>query len=481
MRMLEVEFISHATLKIRGEFGTLLCDPWFLNEPVYNLSTWKFPAATIPPNQVAEGVDYLYITHSHEDHFHLPSLDYIDRDVQVLLPAYDDHPSLRAYTVETVLRGMGFANIRRIRSWETVTLGETPLTVIPAADSRDHDWENSGFLLEHHDSTLLNMNDNVNDEKLCREIHERWPSIDIAFVQSGGVTMYPGCFKMSEAEMRKVATERKLAFREQRRLIELLQPRYVAPFAGDFCWLSEAAFHNNWANRTTPALFSKMVEAEYPEVKVVLLYPGDQWSQAGHVRNHREIDWENVLDEMEALQTHFRPKIEAIEAYLRDVDLERLEARSRERAALVEKWITRDWIDFECRFRISVSGPQAGFSFVLAADPEAGFSIDFTDRDPVTQTLHVPQHIWASILEGKLLWNIIQWVGVAEQHVEYTADMGRFWFWLEYHVDLNSANIQALLDERLIPSLGRALRPTYATFPLEGEWELREPSPSNAA
>ncbi|MEL6189551.1 MAG: MBL fold metallo-hydrolase, partial [Myxococcota bacterium] len=231
MRMLEVEFISHATLKIRGEFGTLLCDPWFLNEPVYNLSTWKFPAATIPPNQVAEGVDYLYITHSHEDHFHLPSLDYIDRDVQVLLPAYDDHPSLRAYTVETVLRGMGFANIRRIRSWETVTLGETPLTVIPAADSRDHDWENSGFLLEHHDSTLLNMNDNVNDEKLCREIHERWPSIDIAFVQSGGVTMYPGCFKMSEAEMRKVATERKLAFREQRRLIELLQPRYVAPFA----------------------------------------------------------------------------------------------------------------------------------------------------------------------------------------------------------------------------------------------------------
>jgi hypothetical protein len=61
-RNLRVTYVSHACLKIEGQHGTLLCDPWFLNEPVYDYALWKFPAAVIPPYKIIEGVDYIYIT-----------------------------------------------------------------------------------------------------------------------------------------------------------------------------------------------------------------------------------------------------------------------------------------------------------------------------------------------------------------------------------------------------------------------------------
>ena len=471
---MDVQFITHATLKIKGAFGTLLCDPWFLNEPVYNLSTWKYPAALLAPDDVVSDVDYLFITHTHEDHFHIPSIDHIHRDVTVLLPAYDEHPSLRAHTSERVMRELGFHNIRRLKSWEVFLLGGvTPLTRVPSAVERDHDWENSGFVIESPDCTLLNMNDNVNDVALCKEIRARWSVIDIAFIQSGGVTEFPGCFRMSEKEMRRHAAERKVAFSDQRRTLDYIKPKRVAPFAGDFCWLDEKYFHYNWANRTTPKLFEEMMEQDYADTgcQLVQLYPGDVWSVSAGVRRFGpEPDWDNMLDEVSALKSHLQPKVDAIDQFLCDVSYDDFEKRSRVRTALIQKNVTREYIDFSFRFRVTVEGEHAGFSFVMAANPEEGFTVDWDDEEDVGQTLYVQENVWASILEGKLMWHIVQWVGQVEQHVDFSRDMARFWAWLDNHLDLNSKNIQAVLDPQLMSGQESGVRPTYASFPMPGEW-----------
>lgn len=472
---LEVQFVTHATLKISGTFGTLLCDPWFLNEPVYNLSTWKYPAARLSPEEVVRDVQYLFITHTHEDHFHIPSINHIDRNVEVLLPAYDEHVSLRAHTSERVMRALGFHNVRRIRSWETFMLGgTTPLTRIPSAVERDHDWENSGFVIETPDCVLLNMNDNVNDVALCHQISSRWPAIDIAFIQSGGVTEFPGCFRMSEAEMRRHASERKTSFADQRRTLDHIKPKRVAPFAGDFCWLDEKYFHYNWANRTTPTLFEEMMVQDYAEsgCELVQLYPGDRWDVRGGIRRDGPLpQFDKMLDEIAALSERFKPRIEAIDAFVHDVSYDAFEARSRARTALIEQQITKEFIDFTFRFRVVIEGPHAGFSFVMYADPEGGFAISWEDNDPTDQTLYVAEYVWASVLEGKLMWHIIQWISQVEQHEEFSRDMARFWAWLDNHLDLNSKNIQAIVDEALVPHGQQGIRPTYASFPIPGEWD----------
>lgn len=472
MSELQLEFISHACLKLTGEFGTLVCDPWLVNEPVFNLSTWKFPPALHMPEEVVEDADYLLITHTHEDHFHAPSLDYFRRDIPVYLSAFDTHPGMRANTIEMVLRKMGFYNIHRLHHWETILLGgKTPLTCIPNADTRAHDWENMGFVLEHPDCVLLNLNDNVNDEALCKEIKIRFGHIDIGLIQTGGVTMFPGCFRMPEADMKVAAEARKLAFREQRRLLDFIEPSVIAPFAGDFAWLADQYFHNNWANRTTPILFRQMMAENYQNSELVLLQPGDVWGKAkGHVTKTRRIDWENMLDEIQSVKTIFKDKLAALENYLHDVDLSNLKNRSIEHTKRIEKHITRDYINFTARFRIQVEGKENTFSFVTKASPEAYFQVDWDDNEAVDQTLFVPEHIWAAIIEGKLMWNIIQWVGQAEQE-KFTKDMGRMWFWMEYHIDLGNKNIQVNISENLFPQKGTYAEPQKATFPQRDEYK----------
>ena len=79
---LQITYVSHACVRVDGAFGSLLTDPWILNEPVFDFSTWKFPAAVIPPERLTD-VDMLYISHAHEDHFHVPSLNEFPRDVEI--------------------------------------------------------------------------------------------------------------------------------------------------------------------------------------------------------------------------------------------------------------------------------------------------------------------------------------------------------------------------------------------------------------
>ncbi|MGH6946125.1 MAG: hypothetical protein ACREDZ_02250, partial [Kiloniellales bacterium] len=287
-------------------------------------------------------------------------------------------------------------------------------------------------------------------------------------------TMFPGCFRMPEEEMRRAAEARKVAFRDQRRLLDFVQPDRIVPFAGDFCWLDDKYFHNNWANRTTIKLFLEMVRSDYGHtgVEPVILYPSDIWTKAGGVeRNHPEVDWDNMLDEIAKVKALFQTKIDSINAWLEDVELTNLEARSRRRTEIVERWMTRDHIDFTARFRFYIEGPQANFSFVAKSSPKDGVRFDWDDKGAVQQTLYVPQNIWAAILEGKLMWNIIQWVGQADQHVAFNRDMGRFWFWLEYHIDLDGKNIQVLLDPYSYPDARQRVRPSYATFPQPSEWQ----------
>ncbi len=475
-RDLVVQFISHACLKITGEFGTLVCDPWMLNQPVFNMSTWKFPAAVVPPEEVVRDVDYLFITHTHEDHFHIPSLDHFPRDVNVLLPSYANSARLRAHSSERTLREMGFYNIRRLDPWQTFLLGgNTPLVYIPSADTRWHDWENAGFVIEHHDCVLMNMNDNLTDVPMCRKIAGRWPTIDIAFIQSLGVSMFPGCFRMSEAEMRAAAAERQVGMADQRRMLDWVKPKRIVPFAGDFCWLDDAHFHKNWANRGTPKLFEGLLAREYADraPELITMLPSDIWSpRIGHEKRHPPINWDDYLEEIRRVGAVMRPRVEAIRSYIEAAPRDDLEARTKALTERVERYIVRDSIDFSGRFRISVEG-GASFSFCLIANPEDGFRIVWGDNDPVDQILHVSEAVWAAIVNGRIRWSLLQWVAEAEQPVPYRPEMGRFFFWLEYYVeDLNPTAPQVHLGGKMHPDRQIGVDPKKGVFDIENEWDL---------
>lgn len=483
---LTVTMVSHACIRIAGRFGSLLCDPWFLNEPIYNFTTWKFPAAVIPPHEVVAGLDYLFITHSHEDHFHLPSLDLISRDVTVLLPEYEGHPGLRAQHIERVCRALGFHRIRKLRPWQTFALRDgVRLTVLPPDANRAHDWENAGFVIEDEECKLININDNIGDEEHFARIARRFGGFDFGLVQTTGVSMYPGRFRMTESQMREEARRRQFNPVFQQQMIEALELKYLAPFAGDFGWLDEHYFHCNWANRTTPAIFEQWFNDNYAAkgVELVMMLPSDTWSMAtGHVQHHPPIEWDRHLDEVRKLQHRFRHKIERIREWINDSNQAGLEARTRVYTAHISKWITQDYINFAACFEIRIEGTDKldEFSFFLEANPQNGFTIEWERPAAIDQTLYLPAAVWAAILEGKLMWNIAQWSGECEQHLPFRPDIARFWAWLEHYIDLGNRVPQALVEEALHPQLvgmAERIRPRLGVFLDEHERDLSAGAP----
>lgn len=467
--------MTHACIKINGNFGGLLTDPWILNEPVYAFTTWKFPAAIMPPNEVIKDVDYIYLSHPHEDHLHIPSLNHFPRSLKILLPEYADYPCLRAHTVERTFRQLGFHQIKKLMPFETIDLGaNTHFTLIPAAKTKYWDWENSGFVLEHDGVKILNMNDCPSDAAVYREVDKRFGAIDIGFVQYSGVSMFPGCFRMSMDEIRQASTKRKHSWIQQRNMIEMLNVKRLAPFAGDFAWLDERLYHCNWSNRATPKLFEDFVKQNYPEknLDVVIMYPTDTWSlEDGLTRNHPEIDWDNYLALIDKVRDKFQTKVKQLRHWLDSAPLENLKQKTENYLAHLNKWMTKRFIDFNVHVKVIVEGPHSNFHFAMCGDVEKGFHFDWDYQGPFDQTLYVDEKLWAAVLDGRVLLTNIQWAAQQEEHVPFRIEIARFWFWFENHVDLNNRNVQALVDPSLHPHLTERIRPSLGVFPLANEWD----------
>lgn len=459
----QMTMVSHACIKLETEQGNLLCDPWFLNEPIYDFTTWKFPAAVLSPEEITKDVKWLYISHTHEDHFHVPSIDHVPRDVTILLPRYTWKDSERAFTSERVMRALGFENFLELEAWQSHRLtDDLTVTMVPAARSKARDWENSGLVVEHGTCRLLNMNDNPADLELYEEIVRRFPRFDLGLVQYAGVTIFPGRFRMSQEEMRAAVQKRRANLEQQRLMIENLPVETIVPFAGDFCWLDDDLYHCNWACRATPRLLTDFVETNYPDKDIGMLpmNPGDVWTpENGIKRNHPEINWNNYLAEIDRLRDRLKPRITAVRTWLEESDKSNLEARSRTYLENIERLIGNEDIDFNIRVRFRIEATEQPFSFVMSITEENGFRILWNDQDPTDQTFYLREHIWASLLAGKILMSQMTWAGEIEQHRPFVIDMAKFWFWTEYYTDLNTRNPQVILDDRQFPWLKERVRP----------------------
>lgn len=470
---LEITYVSHACIKIKGRFGVIITDPWILNEPVYAFTTWKFPPAIMPPQEVVQDIDYLFLSHPHEDHLHIPSLNHFPRHIKILLPEYVDYPCLRAQTVERTFRELGFYNIQKVKPFNTIKLGDdTYFTLVPAAKTKYWDWENSGFVLEENNVKVLNMNDCPSDAEVYAEVDKRFGEIDIAFVQYSGVSMFPGCFRMSMEEIKQASTKRKHSWVQQRNMIEMLNVKRLAPFAGDFAWLDDSLYHCNWSNRATPKLFSDFVKNNYPDknIEVVVMYPTDTWGpQTGLTRNHVDIDWNDYLSLIDRIRDKFLPKVKQVSQWLHSANREHLQERTKSYLAHINQWLTQQFVDFNVNVKVQIEGDHH-FHFYMCATPETGFKFTWETPASLDQTLYIKDTLWASVLDARILLTNIQWAAQQEEHVPFRLEIARFWFWFENHIDLNNRNVQALVDRALHPHLQTRINPELGVFSLEDEW-----------
>ncbi len=223
---MKVTYFVNAMLMFEGADTTVLCDPWVTFDRTSESGLYNFPECPLTRDDVRKlKPDFIYLTHTHADHFDPPTLELFDKNTPVLVAHYENN------FTERHVRRLGFADVRVV----------DPVAGAPLNGS-DHCWIEANAVYPDVDSlglfridgqTVLNANDNPYDRAQCESFRERSGEIDLACVPFAFQGPYPAFYdNLSNDEKLRVAAEKKERNYEiLLRFCKTLAPKRYFPFA----------------------------------------------------------------------------------------------------------------------------------------------------------------------------------------------------------------------------------------------------------
>lgn len=227
---MRVRAVGHACLEIEARHRNILCDPWW-EGPAYT-GQWH-PWPTPRPGGLTErSIDYLYLSHGHEDHLHLPTLKKL-RVGSVLVP------ELLAGGMGDFLRStLDTSHVIEMPHGKTLTL-PGGLRATCYANLSD-----SMLVLEDGDQVVVNANDALHAsppsviEHFCKLLLRNHPPVTQLYLGYGGASWFPNCIRLPQKDDREVAKARERLFVSNfLRIVDTLRPKVAAAFAASFVLL----------------------------------------------------------------------------------------------------------------------------------------------------------------------------------------------------------------------------------------------------
>jgi UDP-MurNAc hydroxylase len=248
---LEFQFIANACGIFRGRGGTrLLCDPWIANG-VFEGSWCHFPPLRTTVDDL-KGVDAVYVSHIHPDHFDERTFDF-PRALPIFIL---DRPK---NFLANRLSALGYTNVHLLRDRETIEFREFELTLYqPFTSHNFHEAKvgnviDSALVVKCGATIAFNANDNTPTPEACHALRERWGQFDLAMLNYNAAGPYPACFDNLTLEEKQSEhlriLERNMAY--MARLIDALRPRACLPFAGAYVLGGRQHHKNAYLGTTT--------------------------------------------------------------------------------------------------------------------------------------------------------------------------------------------------------------------------------------
>lgn len=441
-----IENISHACIKYHFKNFSILTDPWIVDLPIKSYMVYKFPEQKEKNiKKIISNVKYCYISHTHEDHFHIPSLKKLNKDITMIIPNFSKYNNLRRNDVlyET-LKKLGFKKIVKMSPWEKLKISdEVSLTLIPSAKTRYFDWENSGLAISFKKQVVLNMNDNVADKELLKKIRAKIGKIFIYFVQTAGISIHPACFSYSKTKKKELIKKKVLDFDLQDNIIQHLKPEYLIPYAGDFGWFGTHEDYNYWSRLTPLPLLDYLKKRK---IKTLEFNPSDKINlknQKLTFEKNNIINWHDYKKLIKEHSLIYKNQIN------KKIELIKKNKISKNLISHAQKYIdslnrvnsqSNSITNFNSKICYCIRNKTNNkvFFYILVnalRGKVLNLSLSKTKPKEVYQIHYIENDIFNLILKGKIMLNECQWSTEVKQIKPFNKSNRDLLFHIGYHID----------------------------------------------
>ena len=220
---IEIKFLNHASLLVSTPDFKFATDPWLTGQ-AFSTGWWLKYKSPMGWKEDLNSCDFIYISHTHPDHLHPETLNYINKSMPILIADFASQSS------ENYLNSLGFNNLIKLKHEETLINHKKEIffSVLKSGDFRD----DSGLLLKYGNfSALFNVDSNyLNYFKLPEELTM------VASSFAGGAGSYPVCFENINENQKSIGQINKINSVKilTEKLIERTKPKYFMPYAGFF-------------------------------------------------------------------------------------------------------------------------------------------------------------------------------------------------------------------------------------------------------
>ncbi len=259
---MRLTYFQSSSVIIEHQGVKIFCDPWLVDGELYG--SWShYPPLNVKPEEF-NGVDYIYLSHIHQDHFSQKTLSQMNKEIPVIIHNF------ASKVMKNNIEKLGFKVIELSHNQRTHLKNNLYINIL-AADNCDPSLCYKYFgcaplevkfgstsidtmcVIDNSDEVIVNTNDCPFDlaQTSAKIIKDSYKNVDLLLVGYTSASAYPQCFRMSLEEKEKARVSLKQEFLiKAEKYVNLLKPKYFLPFAGRYTLTGKLTVLNDYRGVT---------------------------------------------------------------------------------------------------------------------------------------------------------------------------------------------------------------------------------------
>ena len=259
---MKMTFLQSSSVVLEHKETKILTDPWLVDGELYG--SWAhYPPSELKPEDFND-VDYIYLSHIHQDHFSQKTLRHMNKDIPIIIHNF------ASKRLKLNIEKLGFSVIELDHNTRTHLKDDLYINIL-AADSCNPELCRKYFgcapmettfgstsidtmsVIDNGDQVIVNTNDcpfELSSDS-AKIIMEEYDHIDLALIGYTSSCAYPQCFDMPLDE--KLIAKQKLEdefLLKAVNYVNLFKPKYYMPFAGRYTLAGKLSKLNDYRGVT---------------------------------------------------------------------------------------------------------------------------------------------------------------------------------------------------------------------------------------